>query len=181
VGQRVLVDARIAEVDYFSQGVKYTLDDGTGRIVLLLWQNVLEKMANRTDLFPGSRVRVGGEIDEYLGELEIVPQRSADVMILARGERLPIEERAVSDIAPADEGRIFVVEGVVTRTEIKGWLRVWIQAGAGEFLIFMPERMVEYLPAGIGAGVRLRVSGEVDVYQGQLELIPLAGADVEVR
>jgi hypothetical protein len=102
-------------------------------------------------------------------------------MILARGERLPIEERAVSDIAPADEGRIFVVEGVVTRTEIKGWLRVWIQAGAGEFLIFMPERMVEYLPAGIGAGVRLRVSGEVDVYQGQLELIPLAGADVEVR
>jgi DNA/RNA endonuclease YhcR with UshA esterase domain len=181
VGQWVLVDARIADVNYFSEGVKYTLDDGTGRIVLLLWQNVLEKMANRYDLFPGSQVRVGGKIEEYQGTLEIIPQRSADLLIISRGERLPTEERAAHDITAADEGRIFVVEGMVTRTERQGWLRVWIQAGANEFLIFVPERMVEYLPAGIGAGVRLRVSGEVDIYQGQLELIPLAGADVEVH
>jgi hypothetical protein len=45
----------------------------------------------------------------------------------------------------------------------------------------VPEREAEYLPAGIGAGVRLRVTGEVDIYQGQLEIIPLAGADVEVQ
>jgi DNA/RNA endonuclease YhcR with UshA esterase domain len=181
VGQMALLDARIVEVDYFSRGVKYTLDDGTGRIILLVWQNVLEKVANRHDLFPGSQVRVRGEIDEYQGDLEIIPQRSADVVVITRGERLPIEERAVSDISPADEGRIFVVEGKVTRIESKGWLRVWIQDGSGELLIFVPEREVEYLPAGIGAGVRLRISGEVDIYQGQLEIIPLAGADVEVQ
>jgi DNA/RNA endonuclease YhcR with UshA esterase domain len=181
VGQMALVDARIIEVDYFSRGVKYILDDGTGRIILLLWQNVLEEVPSRLDLFPGSQVRVRGGIEEYQGDLEIIPQHGADVLVITPGERLPIEERAVSDVTPSDEGRIFVVAGTVTRIESKGWLRIWIQDGTGELLIFVPEREAEYLPAGIGAGVRLRVTGEVDIYQGQLEIIPLAGADVEVQ
>jgi hypothetical protein len=29
--------------------------------------------------------------------------------------------------------------------------------------------------------VRLRVTGEVDIYQSVIEIIPLAGADVEVQ
>ena len=37
------------------------------------------------------------------------------------------------------------------------------------------------LPAGIGNGVTLRVTGAVDIYQGIIEIIPLAGADVKVE
>ena len=181
VGHKVLVEGRIAGIDYFSAGIKYSLDDGTGRIILLVWQNVLEEIAGRYDLFPGSQVRVEGEIDEYQGELEIVPGHGSDVTLLVRGERLPVEERAVSAVTPADEGRIFTVRGTVTRTEGKGWLRMWIDDGTGELLIFVPEREVGYLPAGIGVGMKLRVTGEVDVYNGELEIIPLAGADVEVQ
>jgi DNA/RNA endonuclease YhcR with UshA esterase domain len=181
VGKVALVHARIVEVDYFSRGVKYALDDGTGRIILLLWQNVLEGMPSHLDLFPGSQVRARGEIEEYQGDLEIIPQCGADVLVITPGERLPIEERAVSDVTPADEGRIFIVAGTVTRIEGRGWLRIWIRDGTGELLIFVPEREAEYLPTGIGAGVRLRVTGEVDIYQGQLEIIPLAGADIEVQ
>ena len=69
----MVVEGRIAEVDYFSRGVKYALDDGTGRIILLVWQNVMEELEGRYDLFPGSQVRVAGEIDEYQGDLEIIP------------------------------------------------------------------------------------------------------------
>ena len=181
VGHGVLVEGRIAGVDYFSAGVKYSLEDGTGRIILLVWQNVLEEIAGRYDLFPGSQVRVEGEIDEYQGELEIVPGHGSDVTLLVRGERLPVEERAVSAVTPADEGRIFTVHGTVTRTEGKGWLRMWIDDGTGELLIFVPEREVGYLPAGIGVGMRVRVTGEVDIYNGELEIIPLAGQDVEVQ
>ena len=176
-----IAQAGITEVDYFSQGVKYTLTDATGRITLLVWQDIMEQIAGRHDLFAGSQVRVSGEIDEYQGSLEIVPHQGADVVVLNRGQRLPIEARAVGNITPADEGRVFVVEGKVTRTEGRGWLRLWLADGTGEILIFVPERVVGYLPPGIGPGVRLRVTGEVDLYQGQLEIIPLAGADVEVR
>jgi DNA/RNA endonuclease YhcR with UshA esterase domain len=172
--------AGVGEVDYFSAGVKYRLDDGTGGIILLIWQNVMEEVAVRYDLFPGSQVQVTGEIDEYEGDLEIVPQAGADVVLLARGERAPIEARATGNIGPPDEGRIFVVEGTVTRTEGDGWLRLWLNDGTGEILVFVPTRTVTYLPAGIGDGVRLRVTGEVDIYRGVVEIIPLAGADVEM-
>ena len=176
-----LTQARIADVEYFSKGVKYGLTDGTGRIVLLLWQNVLEEVNARYDLFSGSRVRVVGEIDEYQGELEIAPRWGKDVVLFSRGQRPPIEARAVRDVTASDEGRIFIVEGKVTRTEGKGWLRLWLHDGTGEILVFLPERLVAFLPPGIGVGARLRVTGEVDIYNGQLEIIPLAGADVEVN
>jgi DNA/RNA endonuclease YhcR with UshA esterase domain len=180
---RTLTIARagIADVSYFSQGVKYTLTDPTGSIILLVWQDVMEKIPDRYALFAGSQVRVIGEIDEYEGDLEVIPQAGADVAVIAPGERPPIEQRAVDRITPSDEGRIFTVEGRVTRVEGSGWLRIWLNDGTGEILIFVPERLVEYLPAGIGGGVRLRVTGEVDIYKGAMEIIPLAGVDVEVR
>jgi DNA/RNA endonuclease YhcR with UshA esterase domain len=182
VGSTFTIDrAGIAEVDYFSAGVQYVLEDGSGRITLLVWQNVMEEIEDRHDLFPGSQVRVAGEIDEYQGELEIVPRWGTSVQVLDRGERLPIEERSVGEISGSDEGRVFTVEGRVTRSEGDEWLQVWINDGSGELLIYVPTRVVEFLPEGVGVGARLRVTGEVDVYRGQLEIIPLAGADVEVR
>jgi DNA/RNA endonuclease YhcR with UshA esterase domain len=179
VGQVAQVAGFVIKVQFFSRGVQYVLDDGTGQLTLLLWQDVLEKVACRHDLAPGSRVRIRGEINEYEGKLEIVPGSSAEVAVLSRGERLPIEERALNTISAADEGRTFVVAGRVTRTEGDGWLRLWIEDGTGELLIFVPQRVVDSMPTGIGPGSRVRVTAEVDIYQSQLELIPLAGADIE--
>jgi DNA/RNA endonuclease YhcR with UshA esterase domain len=173
--------AEISEVAYFSKGVKYTLTDGSGKITLLVWQNVMEEVSHRYDLFPGSQVQVTGEIEVYGGDLEIIPRRGAELVVLDRGDRPPIEERAVSDITPSDEGRIFVVSGTVVRTESAGWLKMWLNNGSGEILIFVPQRTVEYLPQGIAAGRQLWVTGEVDIYQGVIEVIPLAGVDVELR
>jgi DNA/RNA endonuclease YhcR with UshA esterase domain len=83
-------------------------------------------------------------------------------------------------VTASDEGRIFTIQGSVTRIEGSGWVKVWLGDGTGEILVFVPERTVDYLPSGIGPGIRLRVTGEVDIYQNTLEIIPLAGADVEV-
>ena len=176
-----LAQAGIAEVHYFSKGVKYTLTDSSGSITLLLWQNVVEEIADRYDLFPGSQVRVTGEIDEYQGDLEIVPQNGADVAVIHRGDRPPVEARSIGQITASDEGRVFIVEGTVARTESNQWLKLWLRDGTGEILVYAPQRVVEYLPAGIGAGVRLRVTGEVDIYKGVIEIIPRAGEDVETR
>jgi DNA/RNA endonuclease YhcR with UshA esterase domain len=180
VGQTAQVTGSIVKVQYFSKGMQCALDDGSGQITLLLWQNVLEEVGCRHDLAPGSQLRVMGEIDQYEGKLEIVPGSDSAIQLLSRRERLPIEERAVNTISAADEGRIFVVAGHVTRAESDGWLKLWIKDGTGELLVFVPQRVAEYVPAGIGLGTRLRVTGEVDIYQSQLELIPVAGVDIEV-
>ena len=146
-----------------------------------MWQDVLEEIAGRHDLLPGSQVQVTGRVDEYEGELEIVPGAGEEVTVLNRGGRPPVEERAVAEVKPADEGRVLTVQGRLTRIEGRGWLRLWVEDGTGEILVFCPERMAAYLPAGLGPGTGLRVTGEVDIYQGTLEIIPLAGADVEVQ
>jgi DNA/RNA endonuclease YhcR with UshA esterase domain len=172
--------AAITDLDHFSKGVKYTLTDGTGDIVLLLWQNVLEEIPDRYAIIPSTQVQVTGVIDEFAGDLEIIPREGSGVKVLAQAERLPLEARQVKDISPSDEGRVFTVEGSVTRTEGDQWLRVWLNDGTGEMLIFVPERTVPYLPSEPEAGQQLRVTGEVDIHQGVLELIPLAGADVVV-
>jgi DNA/RNA endonuclease YhcR with UshA esterase domain len=181
VGADIVVEAGIADVDYFSKGIKYTLTDPTGALTLLVWQDVLEEVADRLDLLPGSRVRVAGYVDAYGGELEIVPHSGQDVRVVSRGDRLPVEERLLVRITPSDEGRVFIVSGVVTHVEGDGWLKLLLRDDTGEIEIYLPERLVPYLPVGIGPGVRLRIAGEVDVYRGAVEIIPLAGADVEVR
>ena len=173
--------AGVAEVDYFSKGIRYTLTDGSGSIILLVWQDVLETAETRFDLFPGSQIQVAGRIDQYEGDLEIVPRRGADIVLLVRAERAALEERAIATISASDEGRVFTVEGAVQRMEGGGWLKLWLRDSTGEMLIFVPARAVPYVPEGLGPGVRLRVTGEVDIYQGVLEIIPLAAADLEVQ
>lgn len=173
--------AGISERFFLSKGVKYRLADGTGQISLLLWQDVLEEVPGRYDLFPGSQVQVRGEIDQYEGELEIIPGDGEDLAVIHRGQRPGMEERTADRISAADEGRIFAVQGRVSRIEGQGWLKLWLRDDSGEILVFVPERVVGYLPSGIGPGQELRVTGEVDIYQGTLEIIPLAGADLELR
>jgi DNA/RNA endonuclease YhcR with UshA esterase domain len=181
IGRTLTLDqAGIASLDYFSSGVKYTLSDGSGTITLLIWQNLMEEIPDRYDLIPGSQVGVTGRIEEYEGDLEIIPERGNGVRLLRRGERLPIEARRAADITPSDEGRVFTVAGSVSRAEGDGWLRLWVRDDSGEILVFVPQRTVPYLPTGLGAGARLRVTGEVEIYRGSLEIIPLAAADVEV-
>jgi DNA/RNA endonuclease YhcR with UshA esterase domain len=173
--------AGVSEMSYFSKGVQYRLTDGTGDIILLMWQDVLEESSDRYDLLPGSQLRVVGAIDEYQGNLEIIPRTDADVRIIVPADLLPMEERPIHDITASDEGRIFTVEGVVTRIEGSDWLRMWIKDSTGQILIYVPARVLDYMPAAVGVGVRLRVTGEVDVYKAELEIIPLAAADIEVQ
>ena len=60
----------------FSAGVKVPLDDGSGSITVLLWTNIF------TALDPppseGQAIEVIGVVQEYRGELEILPRSTLD-------------------------------------------------------------------------------------------------------
>ncbi len=69
----------------FSKGLKLTLDDGTGAVTVLLWQDVHEAFLRRTipEIVPGAEIEVQGELAEYRGELEVIPELADDVRVLA--------------------------------------------------------------------------------------------------
>ena len=79
VGKRLTVEGRVVEVKPFSQGVKYLLDDGSGRLTVILWQSVLDDLQGRECLALGSLVRATGRISAYQGALELAPGVGRDV------------------------------------------------------------------------------------------------------
>jgi hypothetical protein len=78
----VTVEGQIVAADPFSAGFKCVLDDGSGQVVLLLWQNVFEAFAGKEKLVVGARLRASGWVQEYRGKLEIVPGLAYDVVVL---------------------------------------------------------------------------------------------------
>jgi len=81
-GQVVTIDGYIESVYQLSTGYKYIVDDGTGKIILLIWQNVYEAVPDKDKLVKGARVRATGKVDEYKGDLEVIPQAGADVVVV---------------------------------------------------------------------------------------------------
>ncbi|OQY21176.1 MAG: hypothetical protein B6I34_07690, partial [Anaerolineaceae bacterium 4572_32.1] len=70
IDQIVTLTGTLGEPQPFSAGVKFTLDDGSGEITLLLWQDVYDDLAAGQTLQAGTKVSVVGELSEYRGELE---------------------------------------------------------------------------------------------------------------
>jgi DNA/RNA endonuclease YhcR with UshA esterase domain len=82
----VTVEGEIVALTAFSgrtgvRGIKVLLDDGSGQITLLLWQNVYDAVPDRERLAVGATVRVTGEVDVYQGELQVVPRAGRDVVV----------------------------------------------------------------------------------------------------
>lgn len=74
VGETLTLGGTLSEPQPFSRGVKFLLSDESGTIILLLWQDVYDAIPDADRLVAGAWVTVTGEIEEYRGELEIVPE-----------------------------------------------------------------------------------------------------------
>jgi DNA/RNA endonuclease YhcR with UshA esterase domain len=82
LGEQATVEAEIVEIEPFSQGIKFLLDDGSAQITLLLWQNVLDAVSMREQMVVGAAIRAMGQVQEYRGELELVPGMGTDVALV---------------------------------------------------------------------------------------------------
>jgi len=74
VGKVLTLRGTLGEPQPFSRGVKFPLSDESGTITLLLWQDVYDGIPDVSRLVAGATVTVTGEIEEYRGELDIVPE-----------------------------------------------------------------------------------------------------------
>lgn len=191
LGEEVTVAGNIVETAYlYSRDAKdvrgffFTLDDGTGQVKLLMWLNVYDDCWDARKINVGARVRVTGEVKEYEGQLEIVPRWGGGVKALkAAGPSAP--QRAIGSLTEADRGQRVQIEGTVTRTEPgETYVRVFVQDGSGEVLVFVWRGIYDRIPGREKLevpGTPVRVVGRVDVYKGTLEVIPTLPYDVVVN
>jgi DNA/RNA endonuclease YhcR with UshA esterase domain len=179
VGQWVQVEGAIVESDAFSSGIRFVLDDGTGQILLLLWQSIYESFPHADTLDVGARVQIQGHVAEYKGVLEIVPEVSQDLVVLVAAPAP--EETVVAELALADVGRMVQLQGILSQEESfsKG-IRYTLDDGTGQILLVLWSNVVEEASAELRVGTEVSVLGEITEYRGDLEIVPRCGADIQV-
>lgn len=183
VGQEVTVEGTVVGIESFSAGFKFTLDDGTGRTVLLMWHSVYDECWDAAGLNLGARVRVTGEVDKYEDELQVQPSWGGAVKTLAPADAWA-DPRPIGSLSGADEGQQVMVEGEVVRIEgSEGWVKVFVSDGSGEIAIFIWRSVLDRIPGNTGLGTpgnRVRVVGAVAVYRSNLEVVVTLPYDVTV-
>jgi DNA/RNA endonuclease YhcR with UshA esterase domain len=187
VGEVVTVEGTVVDAASFSQGFKFTLDDGTGQIVLLMWHEVYDDCWDASEINLGATVRAGGQVSQYEGQLQIEPRLGGDVKAI-EGAVAQAPHRQIGSISGADEGQRVTIEGEIIRTEglpsaVKVFLRDDGPAAQGEIVVFIWRNVLDRIAnnAGLGtAGSRVRVVGTVQIYRSNLEIVPALPNDVTV-
>jgi DNA/RNA endonuclease YhcR with UshA esterase domain len=182
-GEEVTVEAEVVGVESFSAGFRFTLDDGTGQIALLMWHTVYDDCWDASQINLGARVRVIGEIGEYEGELQIEPSFGGDVQAVA-GAAPWAAPRDIGTLSGSDAGQRVMIEGHVIRVEGSGgWAKIFIGDDTGEVLVFIWSNVLDRIPNNTKLGVEgthVRVVGTLEVYDYNLEVVPALPYDVMV-
>lgn len=83
LGQWVSVQTQVDDVRAFAQGVRLTLREGDASIIAVIFDSAWQGMPFSGTLQAGDTIRLQGEIADYRGELEIVPELAVDVSLVA--------------------------------------------------------------------------------------------------
>lgn len=180
-GRWVLLQGQIVETDPFRSGMRFTLDDGSGRITLLLWDSVYAQVPYSRTLEVGARVQVVGAISEYRGKLEIVPDLPQDVSILVAAPEP--EKVALGALGQQDEGRRVQVTGLVVEGHFsQSNVRLTLDDGSGQIVLLLWESLYAQVPQSrtLDVGARVQVLGNIAVYKGELEIVPGAPTDIVI-
>jgi len=182
MGQEVTVSGQVTAVSSFAGGYKFRLSDGNGRLTLLLWQNVYDDCWDAPQLNIGATVQATGEIGEYEGELQIVPNFGGDVNVLTAGAA-SAPHYPIGELGNHIDERV-TVTGSVVRVEGAGsGTKIFIADDSGEVLIFIWQNVLDGVPQNTAlgvAGTRVRVTGIVQLYRSNREIVPVLPYDVEV-
>lgn len=173
VGQFIAVRGTVIETHPFSAGVKVTLDDGTGTIILLLWQSVYDELRNGVTPEIGAQVQTQGEVSLYRGEIEVIPESPHDVQILA-GAPLPTDCTPIGQLTSVDVGRWSTLCGVLSPPHpFSAGVKFTLDDGTGQIVLLMWQDVYENAPEGLGTGAHVIATGQIAEYQGELELTKL--------
>jgi DNA/RNA endonuclease YhcR with UshA esterase domain len=178
-GRLVTVQGTVRQAEPFSAGYRMTLDDGTGSVTVLLWNDLYRALPDPSSLRTDAQLEVTGEVAIYRNTLEIIPVRPRDVVLLTG----PPSARALSIGALADQplGATVTVEGTVIAAEsFQNGFRLTLDDGTGQVVLLLWLSAYDRLadPARLQTGVRVRATGELDKYRGQREVVPARGSDV---
>ncbi|MCI0475388.1 MAG: OB-fold nucleic acid binding domain-containing protein, partial [Anaerolineales bacterium] len=169
---RVVVTGTIARASSFSQGMRFTLDDGTGKITVLIWKDVVDALAIRDDLKQGAQIRVTGKVDVYNDELEVIPARASDVELLAAAPAPSVELRAIGSLSSDDLDKVVSVRGTIAEiSDFSKGKYVTLQDDSGKIQITVFNDVLQSVRDKLAIGAIATVRGKVNLFRGKMEIV----------
>jgi DNA/RNA endonuclease YhcR with UshA esterase domain len=178
--RQVHVKAQVVLLEGLPGGVKATLDDGTAQVILLLWDRVHQALAQPAALDVGAEIEATGEVKLYRGELEIIPTRPEDITVLIPAEPAPWVR--VADLSTTDAGRIVRIRGLLSEPYgFSAGVKAQLNDGSGRITVLFWSNLYTQFSPQPQAGQEVEITGMIDAYRGNLELIPRSRYDWYVR
>jgi DNA/RNA endonuclease YhcR with UshA esterase domain len=177
VGQTFQVHGKVVEATSFSAGFKFLIDDGSGRMIMTLFNSTYQFVTGRSGLNLGAEVVIVAEVSEFNGALELQPNSGRDVTILTPGSSNSVELRTVSSLKKA--GEIVAVEGTITDIkDFSAGKNVFVDDSTGNVQVTLFSNVLAYVPASkLIVGAKVRVVGKTDFF-GRIQIVPQLGYDV---
>ncbi len=181
-GKWVRTQGEITLVTPGDKNTKLTLTDQDQRLTVLIWPDVWAALPP-ADLQPGAQLAVQGAVNVFRGDLEIVPELVSDIEVLARPATIAVQSKTIGAITPDDVKALIVTQGTIEKAEdfSKG-TRYALSDPSGSIVLLVwdtvidPQKRQELL----AVGTVLSVTGQIDEYNGQLEIAPRGKEDVVV-
>ena len=145
----------------------------------MLWQRTFDEIAAAQALLAGTEVIVTGEVAEYRGTLEIIPPRAADVTVTGYTPPPTAEPLPIAYITGRDVDQITTLVGTLGEPQpFSAGVKFALDDGSGEIILLLCQDIYAALDGKLAAGAQVQVRGKIAEYQGDLEIIPRAAADI---
>jgi len=180
-GKFVTVQGAILSERRFKSGMRYLIEDDTGKITLVLFDRQLRQAPGPDRLTEGAIVNVTGKVDVFRKELQIVPVRGTDVLIAKPAP--PVRSLPIGALTPADVDRVVALQGTVTEAaNFPAGFKFRMADDTGQVTVTVFENVFDSLarPQQLNVGAMLSVTGKVDVFGDELQVVPASANRIHV-
>lgn len=167
VGLKTKISGQVIDLQGHSKGHLFlkVKDKSGGVISVAIFSNIREKLDGEIELL--DNIEIVGRVKEYQGELEIIPEGAGEVRHF---HSPPVE---VGMVDKSRLGESIKVRGIVSeKIEVGGGsLILELCKGEDNLQVFVPYSVAKKSEfPGIKIGDTVEMSGNVQLYEGELEL-----------
>lgn len=186
-GLRVRVAGEVQSIFSPYEGLTLiTVRDDSGEIVIAADETLIALTGPLPEIIEGQGIVVTGTVTLYRDTPQLAPATVRDIVLSAAPppeELAVVEPYALSELSADDEGGWVNARGRIVALEgFKGGLKATLDDGTAQVLLVLWQSLYAELPepTALDVGAEVEVKGEIQVYQGDLELVPGSPEDVRI-
>lgn len=181
-GQWARTQGEIVKITPGEKNTKLTLSDKDKRLTVLIWPDAWAVLP-QADFQEGAQLAVQGEVNLFRGELEIVPELASDLEVMVRAAPVEALAKPIGSITSDDVKSVIVTQGTIkkaTSFSSGGRYELSDPSGTLTLLVWNDNIAAQKQQEVLIVGTTLSVTGEIDEFNKQLEIVPRSLADIVV-